>query len=162
MYIAPDGGWWSGQSTSDVWIDRLLDFADYYKPQMFVSEKGVIRNSVEPFLDKRMAERSVYVAKEWLPHIGDKTANARAFHARVCAGKVYLPETPIGKHILQQLIQFPGGKYDDIVDVCGLMGRYISMTVVPTKRFKKERKKDRWDKAFERLDMQSENTWRTA
>ena len=166
IYIAPDNGWWGGQETSEVWIDRLLDFVKYYKPQMFISEKGVIRNAVEPFLDKRMAERakdksSIYVSKEWLSHIGDKTANARAFQARTRLGKVYLPDNETGKRILQQLIEFPAGKYDDIVDVCGLMARYLNETVVPTEIFEEVKVMDKWDRAFERMDIQSDNTWRT-
>ena len=167
LYVAPDQGWWDGRTEPDVWMDRLLDFVAYYRPQMFISEKGVIRNAIEGFLDKRMAERSkegtsTYVSKEWLSHIGDKSANARAFQARAKMGKVYLPENEIGRRILQQLIEFPAGKHDDVVDVCGFMGRYLQTTVVPTQELEPEPRLDRWELAFERKDMQSDNTWRTA
>ena len=162
LYIAPDKGWWSGKETADIWIDRLLDFCDYFKPRDFISEKGVIRNAIEPYLDKRMDERRTYVVKQWLPHIGDKTANARAFQARAANGKVYLPDNEVGHRILRQLLEFPAGKHDDIVDVCGLMGRWLQMSTVPTTETKKSVIVDRWDKAFARHDMHSDNTWRTA
>lgn len=162
LYVAPDLGWWTGKASSYVWIDRLLDFVEYFRPQVHISEKGVIRNAIEPFLDKRMAERSAYVVKEWLPHIGDKAANARAFQARAAAGKVYLPDNDIGRRILTQLLEFPAGKYDDVVDVCGFMGRWLQMSTIPTKEIRQIQRKDRWEKAFDRLDGRSENTWRTA
>lgn len=162
LYIAPDNGWWFGKDTPDIWIDRILDFCDYYKPREFIAEKGVIRNATEPYLDKRMDERRVYVTKEWMAHIGDKTANARAFQARAANGKVYLPDNDTGRRILKQLLEFPAGKHDDIVDVCGLMGRRLQMTTTPHIHTENRVIVDRWAKAFERKDMQSDNTWRTA
>lgn len=127
LYVAPDGAWYSAQSSADKWIEALLDLAFEHSPDVFVSEKGVIKNSVEPFLEKRSHERRIYVATEWLPHIGDKTANARAFQARAASGKVYLPDTELGHRILNQLLAFPAGKHDDIVDVLGNVGRYLQM-----------------------------------
>lgn len=162
LYVAPDSGWWSGKETADIWIDRLLDFADYFKPRDFISEKGVIRNAIEPYLDKRMDERRTYVVKQWLPHIGDKTANARAFQARAANGKVYLPKNEIGQRILRQLLEFPAGKHDDIVDVCGLMGRWLQMSTVPVQQPKESKIVDRWAKVFDRHDSKSDNSWRTA
>lgn len=166
LYIAPDNGWWSGQKESSEWIERLLDFVQYYKPQFFISEKGVIRNAIEPWLDKRMTERakdktSTYVAKEWLSHIGDKEAHARAFQARVRMGKVYLPDNETGRRLLQQLIEFPAGKNDDVSDTCGLMGRFLLETVTPPEFFEVEKPKDKWDLAFERQEREEPN-WRTA
>ena len=162
LYIAPDNGWWSGKETADVYIDKLLDLVDYFKPHQFVSEKGVIRNAIEPYLDKRMDERRTYVAKEWLSHIGDKTAKARAFQARAANGKVYLPRGEIGERILKQLLEFPAGRHDDVVDVCGFMGQYLQSTTRPNIQKKKSVIVDRWDRAFQRHDGISSDTWRTA
>ncbi len=162
LYVAPDLGWWSGQSTADIWIDRLLDFVKFFKPFDFISEKGVIRNAIEPYLDKRMDERRTYVVKQWLSHIGDKASNARAFQARASVGKVYLPDNDIGHRILRQLLEFPAGRNDDIVDVCGLMGRWLQMSTVPTSEVKRIVVPDRWERAFSKLDSKSDNTWRTA
>lgn len=129
LYIAPayegNPGWFSGQTTTDVWIDALIDMAKVHNPDAFISEKGVIRNAIEPFLEKRCHERRVYFLTEWLAHIGDKAANARAFQGRASQGKVFLPDNDVGHRILNQLLAFPAGKHDDIVDVCGLLGRYL-------------------------------------
>lgn len=154
LYIAPNNGWWSGQTSADQWIDCLLDLVFEHEPYAFVSEKGVIRNAIEPYLDKRSQERSIFVNKEWLPHIGDKAANARAFQARCSSGKVYLPDNELGHRILGQLLAFPAGKYDDIVDVLGLTGRYLQMMVagaypkpkesVPVDRWGRRKQTETW------------------
>lgn len=157
MYVAPELGWWSGQTSADKWIDALLDLARAHRPDIFVSEKGVIKNAVEPFLQKRSRERGIYVSHEWLPHIGDKPTNARAFQARAANGKVYLPDNDVGHRILAQLLAFPAGKHDDVVDVLGLIGRYLqSMRAGERPRMAAPPDLDAWGRA------RVASTWKTA
>lgn len=118
IYIHND--WWSGQTTADVWIDSLLELVQKHKPDCWFGESGVIRRSVEPFLAKRCTEWRTYFRQEWINSMSDKPTRARAFQARASMGKVYLPDTPKGQQILDQLLRFPAGKYDDKVDACSL------------------------------------------
>jgi len=120
--------WWSGQTTADVWIDKLLDLCKIYRPMDVIGESGPIRRSIEPFLGKRMAERRVYSHLVWLASVRDKASRARAFQARASMGKVYLPRGTWADELLTQLLRFPAGKYDDKVDVCSLMGRHLDRT----------------------------------
>lgn len=117
--------WWSGQTTSDVWIERLLDLTFKWKPLCVFGEAGVIAKAIGPSLTRRMAERKVYARMEWLPSISDKPSRARAFQSRAAMGLVSLPETEAGERVLSQLLTFPAGKYDDAVDACSLMGMAI-------------------------------------
>ena len=128
--IAPDNtiyveDWWSGQTSSDVWIERKLDMVEAHKPFAVFGEAGVIQKAVEPMLRRRMNERKVFCRVEWVPSIHDKPTRARAFQARAAMGHVSLPEGPVGDRILNQMLSFPAGKHDDAVDVCGIMGRVI-------------------------------------
>ena len=77
-------------------------------------------------------------------------------------GKVYLPKNALGERILKQLLEFPAGKHDDIVDVCGMMGQYLQMTTKPYIERTESVIVDRWDRAFQRQDGVSGDTWRTA
>ena len=120
--------WWSGQETSDVWVDILIDFMAKYSPFVVVGESGPIRRSVEPFLLKRMAQRKQYCRLEWLPTIGDKAARAQSFRGLCSMGKVFLPHKQWADDLLRQLLRFPAGVLDDKVDACGLLGRAINMT----------------------------------
>lgn len=120
--------WWYGRRTADVWIDRILDFTDRYKPICFVGEMGPIRKAVEPFLERRMRERGSFVLPEWLPVNGDKPAMARSFQALCSMGRVYFPQVDWADRVIDQLLRFPGGRYDDAVDACSLLGRHIHRT----------------------------------
>jgi len=118
--------WWKGQVTMDVWIDRQLDLVNRHKPLKWGSESGVIKRASEPFLNKRMVERNIYVVLEWLPTTSDKPAMCRSFQARAKQHKVYLPRnTPWADDLVAELLRFPKGKIDDGVDVCGIFGRML-------------------------------------
>lgn len=118
--------WWFDQTTSDVWIESLLDLIKRHKPLSWYGESGVIRRSVEPFLLKRMRERRVYCDNQWLPSITDKPTRARAFQSRWAMRKVFLPANKEwAARLLRQLTRFPAGAEDDGVDVCSLIGRAL-------------------------------------
>lgn len=117
--------WWHGKTTSDVWIEALLDRVNMYEPQRFIGEGGPIRRAVEPWLRKRMEERRDYVACDWLPATHDKPTMCRSFQAMASAGKVYFPNTDWAERVLDQLMRFPNGAADDAVDTCGLLGQFI-------------------------------------
>lgn len=120
--------WWSGQTSSDVWIESLLDLSVKWRPEKWVSESGVIRRSIEPFLRKRMEERKIYQLMHWEPSIANKPTRCRSFQARASMGKVYLPKTSWADELLLHLCSFPVGVFDDKADVCGLIGRIIDKT----------------------------------
>jgi len=128
LYLAVD--YWSGQTSADVWVDKICDQILAKKPFAFFGESGVIKRSVEPFLKKRMRERKAFCRIDdcWLPSISDKASRALALQARAAMGKVLLPDNEHGHKILTQLLQFPAGKYDDDVDMCGLMARAIDQS----------------------------------
>lgn len=119
--------WWSGQTTSDVWVEAQLDLAKKWKPLMWFGESGVIRRATEPFLKRRMRERQIYQVLRWLASISDKPTRARGIQGRFSMGMVYLPAESLGYEwmpgLKAQLLGFPAAKFDDKVDVMGLIGR---------------------------------------
>lgn len=121
--------WWSGRKTADVWVEKLLDLVDRYSPHAFVGEMGPIRRAVEPLLERRMRERGVFIAPTWLSHAtGDKAANARSFQGLCSMGRVYFPALEWAERVMDQLLRFPGGRFDDAVDACSLFGRHLANT----------------------------------
>ena len=122
--------WWSGQTSADRWIIEQQNLVAKHDPLLWVAEAGVIRRSTEPFINKYMRGRK-YFRLEWIPSVKDKAANARSFQALASQGKVYIPNCTWGDELLEQLIAFPYGKYDDKVDVCGLFGRILDQTYAP-------------------------------
>lgn len=124
--------WWRGQTKSDVWIERQCDLILQYRPLVWFGESGPIKSAVEPFLKKRMQERTAFCRLEWRPSISDKVVRARSIQARCAMGKVYLPKSaPWRTDLLSQLMRFPAGKYDDGVDVMSLIGRGLEFAKTP-------------------------------
>lgn len=153
--------WWSGQKTADFWIDRMIDLVVKHKPFVWAGETGQIRKSIEPFLKKRMQQRSAYCRLEWIPRTSDKAAMARAFQALASMGKVHIPYTEWGEALISQLTSFPAGKHDDKVDVCALFGLVLEQTwAAPLPPATKEIKRDRWDSVFD--DDEDEDNWKLA
>lgn len=138
--------WWSGQTASDVWIEEQLDLSARFKPLLWFGESGVIKRAIEPFLIRRMRERRVYQALEWLPSIVHKEPRARGFQARASMGKVYLPNNEIGRQLLDQLLRFPTAARDDKVDTCSLIGRGLDQ--IASAQRPQERKRDDGPKPF--------------
>jgi predicted phage terminase large subunit-like protein len=124
--------WWRGQTTADVWIERQCDLIATYSPLIWFGEKGVIRNSIEPSLKRRMIERSTRCRLEWLPSVTDKSVRARPFQSRAAMGNVFIPKSASWvSELMGQLMKFPAGKYDDGVDVCSLIGRGLEHAKPP-------------------------------
>lgn len=117
--------WWRGQKPSDVWIEKWCDLIITHKPLVWFSEAGPIRRAIEPFLQRRMSERSAYCRIEWMPSIHDKEIRARAIQALASIKSIVWPKfhAPWRPEVEKQLLQFPSGKYDDAVDVFSLIGR---------------------------------------
>lgn len=120
-------GWW-GQKDAHEWIERQLDLIKGHKPLTWFSEAGVIRRAIEGILKRRMDERKQWCSVEWISSINDKPTRARAFQALAANGKVSLPLNEWGDHVLDQLIRFPAGKYDDAVDMCSIIGQAVYET----------------------------------
>jgi predicted phage terminase large subunit-like protein len=116
--------WWRKQTTSDVWIEAKCDLILKHKPACWFGEAGPIRRAVEPFLMRRMTDRRAFCRIEWLPSIADKPTRARTIQGMASMGKIFLPKNaPWKADLLNQLLRFPAGKYDDGVDVLSLFGR---------------------------------------
>jgi hypothetical protein len=120
--------WWSDQAASDRWAAEFLRLVARWKPVAFVGEGGPIRRAMEPQLNKGMRDARTYTVLEWLPTGGDKASMARTFQALMANGRIHWPKTDWAERVIDQLMRFPDGRYDDAVDACSLFGRHIDKT----------------------------------
>ena len=126
--------WWSGQTPSDVWIERLCDLIVKHSPQFWVGESGVIRRAVEPYMTTRMSQRRAMTRLEWLPSTGDKEARARGAQAMASMGHIRFPmKSDFTERVVKQLTAFPAGAFDDAVDVISIATRAIPLAGAPRK-----------------------------
>jgi predicted phage terminase large subunit-like protein len=118
---------WRQQTTSDVWIEAFLDLMKQYEPLAWGEEKGQIIAALGPFIDKRQRERRIYGHRVQYASVADKSVRARSFQARLAMGKVYFPAgAPWVDDLVTEMLQFPVGKNDDMVDVLSLFGRMLN------------------------------------
>lgn len=152
---------WREQTTSDVWIEELLNLMEIHKPIQWAEEQGQILKSLGPFIDKRMRERKIYCYREQYVSVADKATRCQSFRGRAAMGKVYLPKNaPWLADLLHEMLTFPVGKNDDQIDPLGLIGRMLDTMQSGKKPQAPKKEKSRWAKAFAKKN-QSKESWKT-
>jgi predicted phage terminase large subunit-like protein len=123
---------WSGQVSTDVSIEELLNIAKRKKVTLWFDESGVIHKAIGPALNKRMRERKIFLNVVAVPSTVDKVTRLQSFQARAASGCVYLPKNSVwAEQLVEQLIAIPAGRYDDKADCAGLIGRVIDQISPP-------------------------------
>jgi predicted phage terminase large subunit-like protein len=115
------------QVETDKGINAALNLIRQYKPQLWLGEKGPIESSIGPAIKTAMRRKQLYAARQLLPSVGNKVARVRGFAARVSAGTVHVKAGAFGDALIDQLIAFPAGRFDDMVDCCSLIGRALDV-----------------------------------
>lgn len=122
--------WWSGQVETDKSIDAFIRLVALWRPVKWFHEGGLIDKAIAPAIRHAMRLNRRYVAMEALPMMADKAVKLQAFHARATAGAIHLPvRREWADRLMDQLVKFPGGRYDDKCDVCGLIGRGVDQMI---------------------------------
>ena len=126
---------WRKQSNSITWVESLLDLMQKWSPIMWAEESGQIKRALGPIIHKRQLERKVWCARREFSSTADKVSRCRAILARVEMGKVYFPEKAMWWGEMQaELLKFPHGRNDDIVDAFSLIGRLLDVMSTGTSR----------------------------
>jgi len=131
---------WYGQEESDTWIDELIKLILRFKPFTCFGEKGQIRRAIEPFLKKEMIKQNAFCRREWFNRSHKKEITARAFQGLASMGKVHIVNNAYGERGLNQLLKFPGGKFDDFVDAVALIG--VALEEMPDAMVSEEKPTD--------------------
>lgn len=153
---------WRGQTSSDRWIEAVLDLARQWQPLDWAEETGQIVKSVGPFLQQRMNERKVYFSRQQFTSVRDKPTRAQSIRARMAMGKVYFPKTaPWVAPLVSEMLCFPAGKHDDCVDALALLGRLLDTMVGGARPKPPPKPVDRWAKTFGNRDDDSDS-WKVA
>jgi predicted phage terminase large subunit-like protein len=80
-------------------------------------EDSAIWQGVKPFLQNLMAERGVFFPYEELKALTDKMARARLLQGRLQQGRMWFRQDASWTHaVVTELLRFPAGTHDDIVD----------------------------------------------
>jgi hypothetical protein len=81
---------------------------------------------VGPALDRRQRERQAYCFRQQFPTRGDKAVRAQSIRGRMALEGLYVPTHATWYPAFRsELLSFPAGKYDDMVDALGLIGQLL-------------------------------------
>jgi hypothetical protein len=105
-----------GKMTADVWIQELITRVKINRPVAVVSEAGVIRRAVEPFLKRAMLQTKTFFAQHWVTRSANKQAMAAGAIGIAASGNLYLPRNDDGELFKRDCLMFPASKNDHRVD----------------------------------------------
>ena len=117
---------WRARERSDVSVDAQLRLMNKWKTLLWAGESGQIARSLGPFIRRRQMETGSWGAIREFSSAVDKAQRIQPFLARFGSGKVYLPRTASWYGDLKrEMLAFPLGSSDDMVDALGLIGRLL-------------------------------------
>ena len=126
----------------DDLIEAMIDNYFAYRQQLIGVEKTQFTVGLKPAFERRITERHAHgLPLEELPHGNkDKIARARPLQARMRRGYVRIPtDAPWFERLKKQMLEFPGGRNDDMVDAFAYLASMLeSMTSPQTERPKPE------------------------
>jgi predicted phage terminase large subunit-like protein len=145
--VDPDGNMyvldlWRKQAASDEWVEAFCDLVKEWKPRQWAEEQGQINAGVGPFLERRQYERQAWTYRQQFPSRADKAVRARSIQGRTALRGLYLPKNaPWLPQLRSELLAFPNGKYDDQVDMLGLIGQLLDTIALGEKPKPPEKEK---------------------
>jgi predicted phage terminase large subunit-like protein len=125
IWVMPDIVW-KRMDSHDA-VENMLALMKKYKPQFWWGEGGTITKSIGPFLRRRMREKQVFCAIDPISPVADKQQRAQAIQARTSMKMVHFPSFARWWSDGQdQILKFPHGSGDDLVDTLSLIGLGLS------------------------------------
>ncbi len=122
---------WREQTATDAWIEAFCDLVKRWKPLAWAEEVGQIRAGVGPFLVRRQRERGAWVHRRAFPTRGDKGVRAQSIRGRMALDGLHYMANAEWRTMLElELMAFPAGRHDDVVDSLGLVGQLLDIMQV--------------------------------
>jgi predicted phage terminase large subunit-like protein len=117
---------WRGRTLSNKWVEEFIRLAKHHKPLIAGEEQGQIIKGVGPFLHRELMNQRVFVRrKQYVSAVG-KLQRAQSLIGMAAEGKLWLPTGHLYTDLFRaELLAFPGGKHDDMVDTGSLMANML-------------------------------------
>lgn len=118
----------------DELVEAIIDNYFQFRQQLVGIEKTQYVVGLEASFDRRLYERGgTSLPLELLPHGNkDKVARSKPIQVWMRQGRVHIPtDAPWYNDLRKELIDFPGGRHDDIVDVVSYIGQMLDDMTTP-------------------------------
>lgn len=112
-----------GRWDSKEIVDEMFSVHKRYDPDLYTTERGMIEKAIGPYLTDEMFKRNQFIPLNPMQPTKDKEARARSIQARLRAGGVrFNKEAEWYPELEHEMLTFPKGKHDDIVDFLAWIG----------------------------------------
>jgi predicted phage terminase large subunit-like protein len=113
-------------------VDHIFRVHEEYEPELWIIESGAIQKALGPYLNEEMARRNVFLNIHLAVPSKDKVTRARSFQARMKARRVRFDKSADWyDDVEQEMLQFPRGAHDDIVDTLSQLGMALDEVITP-------------------------------
>lgn len=119
-------------------VNNIVSFVAQYKPEVFAGERGSIYEAVWPLVRQELDKKRLYVSfDESLVPIQDKEVRARPLQGRMQRHKLIFSYSDTTRPAIydeteKELLRFPNGTHDDIVDALAWGARMALNTSLPS------------------------------
>ena len=118
---------WRKQASSADWVGELIRLSARWRPLLWAFGAGALFRAVEPLIRERMTATKTWVRIETFAEAADKVARSQAFAGMMENDRVrwdqaadWYPQAE------SELLRFPAGRTDDVVDACSLIGAMMT------------------------------------
>lgn len=120
-----------------VIIEEILNMLEKWSlypdtPVTIGFEDGQIWRAIKPVLEMRMQERNLFPPYEVLKPLTDKLVRARALQGRMQQGRVMFLDAEWLHGLKQEMMRFPAGAHDDMVDALAWACNLVVNKAPPT------------------------------
>jgi len=148
------GQWGTYEIVEEILTNYLL-----HRPRLVGIEDGHIKKAVDPVLEKEIQARAKTnrslneLAIEPLkPGKRDKELRARPIQGRCQQRKVHVPtDAPWYADFMNEILSFPFGKHDDVVDAFAWIGQMLLMMDSPADPTVETKQPHKWMRRLKRL-----------
>jgi predicted phage terminase large subunit-like protein len=117
---------WRKQSAPKEWVEAQCDMIKRWKPAWWAHERVHVVAGIGPFLETRMRQRQAHCTQELFVARHDKAVRSQSIRGRMELNGLFVrADAPWLADLKAELLAFPDGQHDDIVDALGLVGQLM-------------------------------------
>jgi predicted phage terminase large subunit-like protein len=136
-----------GRWDAKQFVDDMISVQRRFDIDIFTVESGMIEKSIGPYLNDEMMRTGVFLNLNKEVPTKDKETRARSIQARMRAGGVkFDTDASWYDELHDEMLVFPRGKHDDIVDSMAWLG--LTLDKFATAPTIEEKADEEWEEEF--------------